>query len=132
MTDPAVSAELRVLEEQLLQPAFRRDRAAVSALLADEFVEYGSSGRIFTKAQILDRLAAESPQRIEMADFAARLVAPDIALITYRAIRMPHVCPPLADAGSNSSAQPAVSLRSSLWVRRDHLWQVLFHQGTPA
>jgi hypothetical protein len=120
MTDSALTTSLRPLEEQLLDPAFRRDRAAVSALLADTFVEYGSSGRIFTKTQILDHLAAGSPQRIEMADFAVQLIAPDVALVTWRAIS--HAAP----------GQPAISLRSSLWIRRDHRWQILFHQGTPA
>lgn len=117
--NPDLTAHLRSLEEQLLDPAFRRDRSAVSALLADTFLEFGSSGRIFTKAQILDLLAAESPVRFELHDFAAHTVAPDVALVTYRATR--HTV----------SGPAVVSLRSSLWVRREGRWQMLFHQGTP-
>lgn len=118
MADRTLTAALHELEERLLNPAVRHERAAVSALLADDFVEYGASGRVFTKAEILDLLAAESPQRIEMTEFVARLVAPDVALVTYRAARR------------SQSGQDAVSLRSSLWIHHGHRWQLLFHQGT--
>jgi hypothetical protein len=118
MTVPDLTADLRLLEEQLLRPAFRNDRAAVAALLADDFVEYGSSGRVFTKEEILDLLAAESPQHIELADFAARLLAPGVAFVTFRAIRR------------TDSSDSVASLRSSIWIQRDSRWQLLFHQGT--
>ena len=123
MTDRSLTGELRALEEQLLQPDFRRNRSAVAALLADDFVEYGSSGRIFTKQQILDLLAAETPVLFELSGFSAQILAPGIALVTYRAVR--HSDPPIA------------SLRSSLWIHRDSQlagtaspWQLRFHQGT--
>lgn len=53
--------ELRTLEEKLLQPDFRRNRAAVAELLADDFREFGSSGRTWDKQQILDKLESEPP-----------------------------------------------------------------------
>lgn len=115
----ALAAHLRSLEEQLLDPSFRRDRNALSTLLAGDFIEYGSSGRIYSKSQILDLLAAESPRRFELSDFAAQSIADNAVLVTYRAIRR------------IDSANPVVSLRSSVWVRRDGRWQILFHQGTP-
>ena len=112
----SLSEELRALELQLLQPDFRRNRAAVAALLADDFIEYGSSGRIFTKPQILDLLAAETQQSLTLSDFAARLVAPSVALVTFRAVR--------------DGDPPVISLRSSLWTRNGSRWQLMFHQGT--
>lgn len=118
MTASALSTELLRLEEQLLQPAFRRDRAAVSALLAEDFVEFGSSGRIFSKAQILDVLAEETGRRIELTEFAVHLLAPDAALATYRAVL------------HTGSGAPGATLRSSLWIRGEGRWQMRFHQGT--
>ncbi|HLJ77836.1 MAG TPA: DUF4440 domain-containing protein [Acidobacteriaceae bacterium] len=112
--NPTIVDELRLLEERLLDPEVRRDRAAVASLLASEFVEYGSSGCVFTRDQILELLAAEEPLQIGMADFAARLLAPHVALATWRASR----------------PDGAQSLRSSVWIRRDGRWQMLFHQGT--
>ncbi len=38
--------ELRLLEESLLDAAVRRDRKKLRTMLADNFIEFGSSGRI--------------------------------------------------------------------------------------
>jgi hypothetical protein len=109
--------DVLALELRLLEPEFRRDRAAVARLLGDDFVEFGSSGRVFNKAQILDLLATEPPLHLEATDFEARQLASDVCLVTYRSMRLDAV--PATDV-----------LRSSLWARRDGRWQVIFHQGT--
>jgi hypothetical protein len=54
-----IAAQLLSLEQALLDPAFRRDRASVAELLAEDFVEFGSSGQRWTRAEILDLLATE-------------------------------------------------------------------------
>lgn len=110
--------ELRELEERLLQPEFRRDRDAVSSLLAEEFVEFGSSGRVFDRKQILDLLADEPQSRARMTEFRARALSPEIVLVTYRTERI------------GSAKTPGASLRSSIWTRRSGRWQIVFHQGT--
>jgi hypothetical protein len=107
--------ELRALEEKLLRPEIRRNREAASSLIADDFREFGSSGRIFSKADILHLMANESAFDVRLTDFRLTPLAPDAALLNYRAID-----------SSNGSA----TLRSSLWVHRDGRWQMLFHQGT--
>ena len=118
--DDSVREQLRRLEERLLHPEVRRDRAAVSALLADEFVEFGSSGRVFDKEQVLALLASETPYPIQLVDFEARMLAPSVALVLYRSIR------------PEGPPQPGTaSRRSSIWVQRNGCWQMLFHQGTP-
>ena len=53
------AALLRSLEEQLLQPEIRKNSEKLGDLLADEFVEFGSSGRTFDKRSIIDRLPQE-------------------------------------------------------------------------
>ncbi|MGC2619693.1 MAG: DUF4440 domain-containing protein [Acidobacteriaceae bacterium] len=111
--------EVIALELRLLEPEFRRDRASVAALLGDDFVEFGSSGHVFDKAQILDLVTNEASQRAAATDFAARFLAPDVCLVTYRSFRADEP-PPTG----------GTVLRSSLWVRRDGRWQVVFHQGT--
>jgi hypothetical protein len=113
-----IEAHLRELEEKLLQLVVRRDPEAVSALLTDDFREFGSSGRIFNKQQILLALQ-ESPSQLSLRDFQATTLAPDVALVTYRAIR------------SHNPEQSAVqSLHSSIWAFRNARWQMVFHQGT--
>lgn len=113
--------ELRELEERLLQPEFRRNRAAVSALLADDFVEFGSSGRVYEKPTVLDLLQTEELYPVVLSDFRTVLLTPETALVLYRTIR------------PEGPPEPgAVFLRSSVWVRRSGRWQMLFHQGTLA
>src|SRR5262245_39136188 len=115
------TAMLRQLEERLLQPNVRRSARDVAELLADEFMEFGSSGRIFTKQQLLDSLQQESPTRRTLREFRTRTLAPGVVLVTYRAMRQ-----------DESEGQVAYSLRSSIWCWREGHWQMIFHQGTPA
>jgi hypothetical protein len=112
-----LAAHLRSLEEELLQPDTRSDPKLVASYLADDFREFGSSGRIFTKPEILPALAAESPRPLTLTDFACTELAPGVALVTY-----------CSRATSDTGSREA--LRSSVWVLRSGRWQVLFHQGT--
>ncbi|WP_375472314.1 DUF4440 domain-containing protein [uncultured Nostoc sp.] len=53
---------LRELEERLLQPDVRKSAKDIMDLLADEFIEFGSSGRVFNKQQIIESLQNEPIQ----------------------------------------------------------------------
>jgi hypothetical protein len=106
---------LEANERSLLEPAARRS-GVVGELLAESFVEFGSSGRVFSKAQIVSALLEESPVTVSASDFKVRVLAPGVALVTYRTER--HVQPPVH------------ALRSSVWVRGQGGWQMVFHQGT--
>jgi len=125
--DEGSVAELLLhLEQQLMDPVFRKDRERVSVLLAEEFREFGSSGRVWSRAAILDLLIAEEPRPAPaVEDFTIQRIVPGAALATYRAVREG------VDAGAVSRAVNS-SLRSSLWVWRGGRWQMLFHQGTRA
>ena len=117
-----IADHLKALEEQLLDPAVRCNTEFVSSLLADDFLEFGSSGRIFDKAAILEELRNE-PSRTtpRLSDFAVRPLAADTMLVTYRTTRL------------NSSGEPTGhALRSSIWIIRDNRWQITFHQSTIA
>lgn len=111
---------LRVLEESLLDPAVRRNREAVRGLLMEEFVEFGASGRVWSRDQILDLLAEETFSPVRMEDFQCVLLGDDAALVTYRAVRDAR-----GDTGAGTS-----SLRSSIWIRISGKWRCRFHQGT--
>ncbi|MEJ7607687.1 MAG: nuclear transport factor 2 family protein [Bryobacteraceae bacterium] len=47
------------LEALLLQPSVRSDIQELSRLLSDDFVEFGSSGRVFDKQQVIALLQAQ-------------------------------------------------------------------------
>lgn len=112
----------RDLEVKLHHPEVRRSPDAVRALLADEFIEFGSSGRVYNKASIVEALAGESTTEAalvpEVHYFAVQFIALDAVLVTYRSSRRSD-----ATAGR-------ITLRSSIWELIDGRWQMLFHQGT--
>jgi hypothetical protein len=125
-----LAAHLQHLEEQLLDPAVRNDPTRLDALLTDDFREFGSSGRSYTKAEIIALLQEESaesaepaepahPVTLSLSDFTVRLLAPAIALATYTATRT-----------NQRTGETTHSLRSSLWILRNDRWQLHFHQGT--
>jgi hypothetical protein len=116
-----IADHLRSLEEHLLNPAIRRDSEAVAALLADDFIEFGGSGRVFDKASILGDLKNEPPRPASLlTDFKIRELASGVILATYKATRR------------NTAGEPAgQSWRSSIWAHVNGQWQITFHQGTP-
>ena len=117
----SIEDHLKQLEESLLDPAIRRDPALVAPLLADDFIEFGASGRIFNKSSILEDLKNEPPRPASrFTDFAVRELSPTIILATYRATRF------------DSDGEPiSQSRRSSIWTHVNGQWQITFHQGTP-
>ncbi len=119
MTDiTALTAELRALEDSILDPAVRADPARMRALLVPEFTEFGASGRVFDRDGIVAVLAAERATQARQArGFKVRLIAPGAALTTWRVQR---------DDGIET-------LRSSVWQQQaDGRWLMVFHQGTLA
>ena len=120
-TDVSIEAHLRSLEEKLLQPDVRKAATELDALLAEGFIEFGSSGRVFDKQEIIDALRSESPAHLSLTDFKALLLGPGVVLTTYRAVQYG----PLGELLKHS-------LRSSVWRLLDGRWQIVFHQGTPA
>jgi hypothetical protein len=117
----STEVELRTLEEHLLRAEVRGSAQSLEAMLADEFVEFGSSGRAFDRAAIIASLAGESGFQWRIDDFVVRTLAPGVALTTYR-----------LSAWSASETQARVTLRSSVWVHRAGHWTLVFHQGTVA
>jgi hypothetical protein len=118
--DHATRAELERLELLLMDPAVRRDRERVGALLSSDFVEFGSSGRVWTRDTALDLLAAGTFTAPQVENFAFRLLGRDVVLVTYRTLH------------TDLAGERTVTLRSSIWTRESGSWQICFHQGTRA
>jgi len=113
---------IRALEEELFKQSVRGSPEAVSNLLADSFVEFGRSGRVYEKEEVVRRLAAgsiEPPETHIARDFVPRPLADDVVLLTYRSFRLAE------------DTEDRQTLRSSLWKFISGRWQMVFHQGTP-
>jgi hypothetical protein len=104
---------LTALEHAMWGSATRGDRAWMDAHLADDFTEFGYSGRSYTRADILGLPVGTIDATLE--DIEIRAVGRDAALVTYRSVE------PRGTAN-----------RSSLWRRVAGEWRLAFHQGTPA
>lgn len=115
----SLAEELRELETKLLDPILRRAPEKLAHLLADDFLEFGSSGHAYDKKRILFLLRKQLPKRLVMEEFRVVEISESAALVTYRAC---------SDSPNGNGAQ--YSLRSSLWMLRNGAWQVVFHQGT--
>ena len=115
-------SELQALEVELHHPGLRCDAARLEQLLHADFHEIGRSGRAYDRTTVLRFLAERaSPPSVLSDGFSASLVAPGVALLTYRSAHR-------QDDGSLASH----TLRSSVWVQVGALWQLRHHQGTPA
>jgi hypothetical protein len=106
--------ELLQLEQRLLDPTVRGSPGAVIPLLHPEFLEFGSSGRVYTKDAIVQMMVQETPGVVKIRDFDVREISDDVALVTYRTI----------------GQEGRETRRSSIWLRRNNDWQIVFHQGT--
>jgi hypothetical protein len=111
------------LERRLHRPEIRASANEVARLLADEFFEYGASGYVLSRQQVIDGLPREQtkPAReLGSSDFSVHWLGESVALVTYRGTqRIP------------SEAKQFHYLRSSIWRLISGEWQMVFHQGTP-
>lgn len=102
------------LEISLLTPKVRKSSTQLKKLIADEFIEYGASGLIYNKNDLLDSLPEEDPQNYFVENFSVLELSSEVMLATYK-----------VTVASKSS------LRSSIWQYKNNCWQMVFHQGTP-
>ena len=106
-----LQAELLRLEVALATRDPDGIEGGLASLIADDFLEFGRSGRIWTRDSILELLTTgPSSAPVPMDRFEATELAEGVALVTYHG---------------------AIANRCSVWVRRDGRWQMRFHQGTP-
>jgi hypothetical protein len=105
-------AQLRTLEERL----FACSSEELEQLLADDFSEIGSTGRLYDKVQAISLLTSGHLNPFTATDFSLRPLAPGLVLLSYR---------------TDTKTSPLVTaLRSSIWRLQGGKWQITFHQGT--
>jgi ribonuclease HI len=102
------------LERELLGPLVRGDIGRTAVLLHPDFMEIGSSGRVWTRDAMMMALEEDPGERTDIEILGADRIGPAAVLLTYR-----------------SFARSGTTLRSSLWVLDGGRWRLRFHQGTP-
>ena len=108
------------LERMLWRPESRNDPEVVDRLLHRDYVEVGSSGRLWARDEILEPVGEFTA---ELADFSAVSLTADVVLVTYTSV--------VADLPGTDEVTQRPVRRTSLWVRSGDRWGLRFHQGTP-
>ena len=111
---PAPEALVEELERELLGPLVRGDIGRTAVLLHPDFMEIGSSGRVWTRDAMMMALEEDPGERTDIEILGADRIGTGAVLLTYR-----------------SYARTGTVLRSSLWVLDGDRWRLRFHQGTP-
>jgi hypothetical protein len=112
------AGELRKLEESLWRTETRFDQSYMDRVLSPDYFEFGRSGRIYTREEVLNVPPQEIKARLPLREFKAHPLTNDVALVTY--------------VSEVLSGELLIGNRSSLWVRTPTGWRIVFHQGTPA
>ena len=117
-SDTDVYDQLRQLEESLWRAQTRFDRGYMDKILAPDFFEFGRSGRVYLREDILAVPVQEiAAVLLPLPKFEVRLIDTNVALVTY----VSEVCYGNIKELAN---------RSSLWTRYSTGWRIRFHQGT--
>jgi ribonuclease HI len=110
-----LQARLQQVELDLLQGPARHDERHLAAVLHDDFVEIGRSGRKWSKADVIDALLEEAGSADLVVDeWESTRLSSSLTLLTYR-------------LGGDAEPQ---SRHSSLWDTSGPQPVLRFHQGT--
>lgn len=98
------------------------DRSYLEGLIAEDYVEVGGSGRIYSRERVIetvvDRYDREEPAvEYNVDEFSVRQIAPQIYLATYT-------------LSQPDGHETRVTRRSTIWTDSTGSWQVVYHQGT--
>jgi MarR family transcriptional regulator, lower aerobic nicotinate degradation pathway regulator len=110
----AANGELRALEESLWRRETRADRGYMERTLAPDFFEFGRSGRVYTREDIIG--TTEMPADYALRDLKVTPLDDGVALVTY--------------ASEVRGREVVRGNRSSVWRKTRQGWQLSFHQGT--
>lgn len=104
---------IEALEKKLLIPTTRKSLPFLEELLSNSFQEFGQSGNVYRKQDILKHLPNEEGRNIKAYSFDVKQIDKQTYLVTY------------ITEEANRRA-----LRSSIWSFKKKKLQMIFHQGT--
>jgi len=101
-------------EKELFTKSFCENDQVVSERLDEDFLEFGQSGEIYHRHEILEYLRNAGDRSIEIMDFHVEKLCKSCCIAKYR--------------WENDGK---VANRTSIWIRIDNQWKLKFHQGSP-
>lgn len=109
---------LEKLEEELWQGETRFNENYMRKVMANDFFEFGRSGRVYDLEEVLSISSEKIEAEIPLPNLQIRQLSTDVVQITY-------------DSAVGHLGNIQYARRSSIWSRNGETWQLRFHQGTP-
>ncbi|MEJ6402725.1 nuclear transport factor 2 family protein [Yoonia sp. 2307UL14-13] len=118
--DQKTFCEIRALEESLWRAETRFDDGFLKRVLAEDFVEFGWSGRTYRRSDLIGEgdIPGIIDATLSLRDFTARYLSEDVVLVT-------------CVSEDRDAGRIRLGKRSSIWIRAAGRWQLRFHQATP-
>lgn len=113
------TAMLRALEESLWRTQTRFDRTHCAKVFADDFIEFGRSGRVWSRSELIEAEPRKIECELPLPEFRTRMLTRELVQATYISI-----------VQNPDGGQDAAN-RSSLWRWEKGRWRICFSQGTP-
>jgi hypothetical protein len=111
-------SELIRLEEDLWRSGTRFDPAFQETRFAEDFIEFGRSGRLYSREDAIVTESRPIDAVLPFPDFRVRLLGDNVVQVMYTSLVM-------------REGAPEYARRSSLWSKSSVGWVLRFHQGTP-
>ncbi|KND48672.1 MAG: hypothetical protein AB200_03030 [Parcubacteria bacterium C7867-005] len=108
------------LENKLQHPEVRKSVQELDGLISNDLIEFGSSGQVYTKKDVLVNLPSSTEIKFNMTDFDVIALGPDIVQSRFK-----------TEKTNLQTGEITRSQRSSLWRNENGKWKMIFHQGTP-
>jgi hypothetical protein len=109
---------LQLLEEELWREETRFDTQRMNELIANDFFEFGRSGRVYQRQDTLALTSQTIDAVLPLPEFQIRLLNENTAQVTY-------------NSAVKYNGVFEYARRSSIWSRTTSGWILRFHQGTP-
>ncbi len=109
--------KIRKLEIELHSKVARQSEQILNDLIANDFLEFGTSGNSSSKEDIIKRLPNSDHLEIDSFDFTIRKISIDVIQVIYKTKMV------IED-------EEVKSQRSSLWKNNNGQWQMIFHQSS--
>ncbi len=108
-------------ENELLRSEIRKSPQKIKEILADNFIEYTSSGSEYhyKDGDVFQEQNDSNELFGQIIDFKIKQLSDSCILATYKLVKHNEL-----------NENKKYSLRSSIWKCFDGRWKMIFHQGT--
>ena len=108
--------QIKKYEIAFLNKSFQTNQINFEESIHDDFKEIGKSGKVYKKKDIIDYLNnTDNDKNIELIDFIYTYINEDTILVNYISL----------EKDNNLNI-----FRTSVWVKKNSNWKIIFHQGT--